>query len=235
MLAGPIEGALEAVRSAIDLRAGFEPATSTRTFRIVMTEGAAAFYLPQIVPAFKQTAPGIDVVALQMSRERYREALELGTVELALGQIPNDIGMLHGQHLWDEELVCLLRRDHPTIGDSITMDQFMATEQITVSAPAQAETLVRKALGKRAARRRVALSLPYYMVVPMVLSKSDLIAVMPLTCCALFLDEWGLKTLPLPFKVPPMHMGQIWHSRSHHDAGHAWLRSTIAEMFGERP
>lgn len=232
LLAGPIEDALNAVRNAIDLRAIFDPATSTRTFRLVMTEGASAFYFPQMVPPLKRVAPGVNFVAVQMPRERYREALELGTCELALGQMPRDIGNLHGETLWDDTLVCMVRKDHPVIRESISMEQFMAAEHVSVTAPARSDELLRRALGKRAARRRIALSLPHYLVVPMVLSKCDMIAVMPRMACTHFTEEWQLRTLPLPFKVPPMHMGQLWHGRSHHDAGHAWLRGTIARMFG---
>lgn len=233
-LAGPIEDALNSVRNALDLRAAFAPSTSTRSFRIVMTDSASAFYLPRLVSELKRTAPGIGLVAVQMPRERYREALESATVDLALGQLPPDLGSLHRQHLWDEALVCLLRKDHPTLGEELTMQQFMACEQICVTAPARSDELIRRALGKQAAQRRIALSLPYYLVVPMILAECDMIAVMPQTICEPFIRKWRLKMLPLPFRVPPMNMGQMWHERLHHDAGHRWLRGKISEMFAQR-
>jgi DNA-binding transcriptional LysR family regulator len=230
-LAGPVENALHALHGAIELSGSFVPATSTRTFRVVMTDVASVFYLPVLMPHLQNVAPNVRIESIQIPRESYAEALEFGAAELALGQLPKKRN-LHQQKLRNSEFVCVMRKNHPTIGRTLSMSQFMDAHHVTITAPARADEMIRRALGKRAVRRKVALAVPFYLVVPPVLSKSDMIAAMPETVNA-FAKEWNLKVLPLPFKVPAIPMGQFWHERSHHDAGHRWLRNTLAEVLAK--
>ena len=121
------------------------------------------------------------------------------------------------------------------IRESLSMTQFMEAEHITIAAPSLTESVVRRALGKRAAKRRIALDLPHYLAVPMIVSACDMIAVMPRGAAMAFASKWPLKLLPLPFRVPSLRFSQFWHGRSHHDAGHQWLRDIIAELFMDPP
>lgn len=231
VIATPVNDALTALRGALDLNASFDPATSTRTFNLVMTDGAALFYLPRLFPQIKKEAPGVRIRMLQMPRDQYRDALETGSAELALGQMPTMQRNFHQQHLFDDELVCLMRKDHPDIGQTLSMAQFMAAEHIVMSAPSRLDDLLKRALGRAAAQRRVGLNLPYYLVIPATLATCDLIAAVPRQVGVAFADNWNLKMLPLPFRLPPMRLSQFWHARSHQDLGHQWLRRTIARLF----
>lgn len=234
-LAPSIEQAVGLIRNALETGVEFDPATTTRTFNLLMTDIAAAMFLPALIPHLKRVAPGVSVASLQMPREKYRESLEQGAAEIAIGQLPEMQSDFHQQHLFDEPLVCMMRRDHPSIGGTLSMRQFMSAEQISVSEPAQVESMVKRALGKRAARRRIALHVPHHLVPPMILAQSDLIAVVPKTIGELFAPIANMKSLSLPFKVAPVRVRQFWHERSHHDPGHRWLRGVIASLFMNAP
>ena len=234
-VARSVAEALRSIRGALEHDPAFDPATATRSFNLVMTDGAALFYLPRLFPQLKREAPGVRIRLLQMPRDQYRAALESGAADLALGQLPAMQRNFHSQHLFDDELVCLLRRDHPDIGRTLSMPQFMAAEQVVMSAPSRLDDLIRRALGAQAARRKIALNLPYYLVIPATLATCDLIAVVPRQVGVPFVDAWRLKMLPLPFRLPPMRLSQFWHARSHADSGHQWLRRTIARLFMEEP
>jgi DNA-binding transcriptional LysR family regulator len=231
VLAEPIAQAMAVMRTALELDVQFDPATSTRTFGLVMTDIAELIFLPLLIPHLKRVAPQVRVVSTQLPRERYRDALELGTTDLAIGQLPAMQSDFHQQYLFDEPLVCVMRRDHPTIGQRLSMRQFMETEQVVTAAPALVDGLVKRALGKRAARRKIALQVPHYLVVPMVLPPTDLIAVVPKAVATAFARFEELKALPLPFPVPAVQVRQFWHERFHHDPGHRWMRGVIAELF----
>jgi DNA-binding transcriptional LysR family regulator len=233
LLIVPIEDALYAARTAIDLRPVFDPQTSKRSFHIVTTEIGAAFYFRELLPYLGQVAPGVGFVVKQMPREQYLEALELGLAELALGQLPAITGAFQIEHLYDLKLACLVRRQHPTIRNSITMEQFLSARHIEVTAPSGVDALVRRALGGRAARLDIALAVPSYLAVPYMLSECDMICVVPQTLCESFAEIWPVRTLPLPFKTPPIRIGQCWHSRSNKDAAHRWLRDVVTELFSE--
>ncbi|HWE76090.1 MAG TPA: LysR family transcriptional regulator [Stellaceae bacterium] len=230
-LAAPVQNALRTLQSAVELAGNFVPAKSTRLFRIVMTDVASVFYLPDLLPRLQKVAPHLRIEAIQMPRDQYAEALESGAVELAIGQLPKKQN-LYQQRLRSLEFVCVMRKNHPAVGRIISMAEFMDARHITITAPARMDEMVRHALGRRAVHRKVALAAPFYLTVPAVLSKTDLIAAMPDSVMT-FAKAWNLKKVPLPFRVPSVSMGQFWHERSHHDAGHRWLRNIIAELAGK--
>jgi DNA-binding transcriptional LysR family regulator len=230
-LAGPVAEAISAIRSTLELDLPFDPATSNRVFSLLMTDIAELIFLPRLIPYLKQVAPGVRVISTQMERSHYRDALEQGKADLAIGQVPQLHTDFYQQYLFNEPLVCLMRSAHPMIGDQISMKEFMEAEHISVSAPALVEGMIDKALGKRAPKRRIALHTPHYAVVPTILAKTDLIAVMPWHAVYAFGRAKEFKSLPLPFAVPAVKVTQFWHQRSHHDRGHGWLRSVLAELF----
>jgi DNA-binding transcriptional LysR family regulator len=226
-----VQNALRTLQSAVELAGNFVPAQSTRLFRIVMTDVASVFYLPDLLPRLQKAAPHLRIEAVQMPRDRYAEALESGDVELAIGQLPKKRN-LYQQGLRKLEFVGVMRKNHPTIGRTMSMKEFMDAPHVTITSPARMDEMIRHALGRRAVHRKVALAAPFYLTVPAVLSKTDLIAAMPDSVMT-FAKAWNLKMVPLPFKVPSVSMGQFWHERSHHDSGHRWLRNTIAALAGK--
>lgn len=233
LLIVPVEDALYAARTAIDLRPVFDPRTSKRSFSIVTTEIGAAFYFRKLLPYLSRVAPGVGFVVKQMPREQYLDSLELGLAELALGQLPDARGAFQTKHLYDLKLACLVRNQHPTIRDSITMEQFLSARHIEVTAPSGVDALVRRALGKRATRLDIALAVPSYLAVPYMLSECNMISVVPQALCESFAEIWPVRAVALPFKTPPIRIGQCWHSRSNKDAAHQWLRDVVTKLFSE--
>nr|MBA2689181.1 LysR family transcriptional regulator [Burkholderiales bacterium] len=195
-LAGPVMQAIGAVKRALELDVRFDPATSERTFNLLMTDVAELIFFPRLIRYLNQIAPHVSIVSTQMDRVHYRDALELGPADLAIGQLPQMHKGFYQQHLFDEPLICLMRREHPLIGRRLSMQQFMEAGHISVSAPAQVDGLIKRALRQRAAKRRIALHIPHYVVVPMILAGSDLIAVVPKSVGTAFGRLEELKALP---------------------------------------
>lgn len=230
-VSGPISQAIDSIKAALEMDTRFDPATSTRSFTLLMTDIAEMIFLPRLIAHIGKVAPGVTLVSKQLERSKYRDALELGPADLAIGQLPKMQQDFYQQHLFDEPMICMMRKDHPAIGRRLSMEQFMDAWQISVSAPAQVDGLIKRALGKRASKRKIALHIPHYVVVPMILARGDLIAVVPESVATAYGHTKELKALPLPFNLLPVVVRQFWHERCHHDPGHRWLRATLAEMF----
>lgn len=230
-LAGPMAQAIGAIKQTLELDMPFDPMTTDRVFNLLMTDIAELIFLPRLIPYLKQVAPGARIVSTQMERALYRDALEQGQADLAIGQLPQLHTDFYQQHLFAEPLGCMLRKAHPTIGETIDMAQFMDAEHIVVSAPALVEYTINRALGKHSVKRKIALQTPHYTAVSNTLAETDLIAVVPMRASVLFGDHQKLKMLGLPFKAPALRVTQFWHQRSHHDRGHVWLRGVLAALF----
>ena len=232
-VATPISQALASLQAALEDSATFDPATSRRAFNLVMTDIVELMFLPRLASHLKNVAPGVGIVVHQLPRKSYRDALESGVADLALGQLPARHHDLLQEYLFDEHFVCVMSVDNP-LRRKLTLAAYLGAEHLVIGSPAISEDLIKRALGARASRRRVSLQVPHYMVTPFVLAQTGLIAVLPKTLSAAFTRLGVLAEVPVPFAIPPVITRQFWHKRSSHDPGCQWLRTAITQQFGNR-
>lgn len=230
-LSASVANAFQALREGVNATEAFDPATSSRSYTLLTTDIAELMLFPTLVTHLSEVAPHIRVTSAQTARSDYRAQLERSAADLAIGKLPENHVDFHQQHLFDLPIGCLVRRDHPAIGESISLAQFMATPQIAMTEPAQVEIAVARAIGKRAAQRNIVLRLSHYLSVPSIINGSDLIAVMPMIGNEEWMAKRDLRLIPLPFAVPPFRIVQFWHDRHRCDEGHRWLRGIIAKLF----
>jgi DNA-binding transcriptional LysR family regulator len=103
-----------------------------------------------------------------------------------------------------------------------------------VHTPVRVHELVDRLLAQHRLTRRVVLSVPYYIVIPPILERSDLVATVPAEIAAVFSRFLKIRTLPLPIRIPNVVLRLYWHPRNQHDAANKWLRSVVNDLFAER-
>ena len=229
-LAGPVQQGLETLKIGLEQPCGFDPAKSARTFRLVMSDIAEITVLPRLMAALKQAAPGVNIVATQVPRERFRSVLENGEADLALGNLPELKSGFYQQRLFQDHYVCLARRDHPDIGERLSLRQYLQGSHVQVSTSV-GDTMIDRELTKRGLQRRIALQVPHFLVVTVIVMSCDLLVTIPYTVVSLLRAMERVKVMKLPFRIPDANVRQFWHQRYHHDPANRWLRRLIAEVF----
>ena len=91
--------------------------------------------------------------------------------------------------------------------------------------------VIEEALERAGAARRIALRVPHFTVVPMVLERSDLLLTLPARVARVYEKRGNLVSRPLPIPMPPAEVAVHWHERFEADAGNRWLRGLIVELF----
>jgi len=66
----------------------------------------------------------------------------------------------------------------------------------------------------------------------MILERSDLILTLPQRVARVYERRGRFKSLPPPVPIPPAEVAVHWHERFEADAGNAWLRAQVVELFG---
>ena len=93
--------------------------------------------------------------------------------------------------------------------------------------------MVEEALERAGLARRIALRLPHFTVVPMVLERTDLICTLPARVARVFERRGKLKSLPPPVPIPVADVAVHWHERFETDQGNRWLREQIVQLFAD--
>jgi DNA-binding transcriptional LysR family regulator len=229
-LRGPVSSSLAQLREAFDEGGHFHPLQSTRNFRIIMTDVCELMFLPALRERLESIGSKVQISVLQLPRSTYREALEQGEADLAIGQLPQGHTDFLQQHLFDESFACFVRAGHP-LAEGMTIEDFFDADHLIVGPPAMAETHIRKALGPRANRRKIALEVRHYLAAPFIVERTNLVALLPRTVSDYSRRVGTVIELPSPVEVPPIVLRQFWHERMNLDSGCRWLRSEIAQLF----
>jgi DNA-binding transcriptional LysR family regulator len=233
-LAGPVAAALDGLQQALQVRASFDPARSTRRFTVAMTDVGEMYFLPVLVDQLSQQAPQVTLEVVSVMQAGLREDMASGRVDLALGLLPQLQSGFFQQALFRQPYVCLMRRSHPLAGKPrLSLNAFSAAEHVRVLAAGTGHGRVDEALERQGLQRRIRLTVPHYVALGDVLGHSDLIATVPERFAQRVLRPFGLTTRPLPLQVEGSAIHQFWHGRLHRDPGHQWLRARIAQCFGE--
>src|SRR3954468_10033302 len=111
-LADPVRQALATLEQALGETAGFDPARSTRTFQIHMSDIGESRFLPELMVALRERAPGLRVQTQPLPRGQIAEALDAGRIDFAFGFLPM-VKETQRVRLLEDRYVVLLREGHP--------------------------------------------------------------------------------------------------------------------------
>jgi DNA-binding transcriptional LysR family regulator len=231
-LAEPVRQALALLESALAHGPGFDPATSTRAFRFYMSDLGQIEFLPPLVERAQRVAPGVRLEAVALEVEDIGDALAAGALDLAVGFLPGLGPPVRRQPLFRDPYVCLMRADHPDIDKTLTKKKFLAASHALVSYKG-GHRVIEEALERAGLARKIALRVPHFTVVPMVLERSDLILILPAKVARVYQQRGNFKSLPPPVQIPPADVAAHWHERFERDPGNRWLREQLIELFAE--
>jgi DNA-binding transcriptional LysR family regulator len=235
LLAPPIQRACELVASSFTIGKAFDPLAATRTFTFYMTDIGEGVFLPKLLRALEQRAPRVRVKVLRIPERGEQEAMAAGDVDIAIGLFPDLKAGFFQQRLYRDQFVCLLRADHPRAkGGALTIRQFADMRHAVISSAGTGhEAAVAHAFAAQRHRRRVALTIPHFMAVPIIVTQTDYIVTVPKRLALAFGEFPGLRIVDPPIAIDPMEIKQHWHERYHHDPANKWIRELLAELFLE--
>ena len=228
---GPVRRALAELQDLLAERARFEPAKAERIFRVAAMDHAWVVVVPHLVELLAREAPGVRLDLLPYGDSTAAD-LESGGIDGAIL-----VGRRHGSRagfqraeLYDDNLDCLVRRDHPRVGRRLTLKRYLELGHVVASPRAQRGGLVDQALQKRGLSRHVHVIVPHFSAAPFIVANTDLVATVPRGVARPFARMLDLRSFPPPLELESGPWFLVWHERTVHDPAHAWLREQIIEL-----
>jgi DNA-binding transcriptional LysR family regulator len=209
--------------------------TLARTFRIHTTDQLFTVLGPALDRQLRD-APGVMLQVMPAQRDDPAQ-LRDGTLDLAIGvydyapysELPSDLRI---QQLFEDQLVCVVRDDHPTVGNSITLAHYAELEHVQVAPRGPPGGYVDELLAVHGLKRRIARALPYFMAALALVAQTDYI----LTLSDMFMRRLGDSFRGIRRVQPPRSLGlepyqvsQLWHPRNDRDPAQRWLRDKVVE------
>src|SRR5258708_975531 len=108
-----IAAAIEQIEAALNLGAGFDPATSLGTFTAGMGEYAEVALIGRLAEAFMREAPKATLRLLPLNGNEAAEQLERGVIDVAVAHLRAMPPAIKMTQLFRDPFVVLARKGHP--------------------------------------------------------------------------------------------------------------------------
>lgn len=237
-----VRAALAQLRAVLD-PGEFDPRQDAVNFQLAMADATAAVILPPLIAHIEAENALVNLRIVPLTTRDPRGLLERGDVDVAVGYFPEALAelgtrgqqsALHHQRLSDSEYVCVMRRGHPLTSGELTLDAFCAAHHLLVSFSGRPHGFVDQALSGLNRTRRIVLTVNQFFTAGRIVSRSNLLTVLP----ASFVDATGyqgqLIERPLPMVMPRIHVEAMWHMRHERVSSHQWLRARLVAAMRPR-
>jgi len=207
----------------------FDAATSTRTFRIAVSDIAPSLF-PRLMAEASRRAPhaAIDWVT---ETPQTPLAVEDGQIDIAFVasalKLPEGIAR---QEAGDIPWATFMRADHPALGEWGAA-AWARWPHVLVQIGNSLQSPVTTASGSLRDKRHVAARVLNFSAVAPLLARTDCVATLPAIVMHEALERFELRAVPPPFPVPPMPHRFVWSRRLTNDPALRWLRALVVDAF----
>jgi DNA-binding transcriptional LysR family regulator len=239
-LAEPIAEILAQARRVVASAKPFDPASSSRRFTIGAPDGALAAILSPLLDRLRKSAPSIDIAIRQVlplpgSVESDRAwsvglaDLESRALDIAILPVDQTPPRFARRALFEEEFVIGMRKGHP-FAKQPTLDRYCDARHLVVSMSGDPFGFVDKVLQEHGRSRRIAISVPNFMLALALVADSDLLAALPQSLLSRNTKRLGLQSVAAPLPLPGFQISAVATRAALMDAGVAWVFETIADL-----
>lgn len=244
-LGAPVADILARAGHLLASTAPFDAATSTRRFYIGAPDAVMASVIDPLSEQLRKRAPHADIglIHLMPGRDTGSEEhpwqdslrkLEKREIDLALVPLRSVPPRFQARRLYGEDFVVAMRKGH-NFARTPTLSAFCRAQHLLVSLDGDPRSFVDRLLEKRGLRRRIALTVPSFMMALTHLSKSDMIAALPRRLVRQYAALFSLEAVELPLKRKPDVVQAVATKAAMMDAGVAWLMELMVEQAGSAP
>jgi DNA-binding transcriptional LysR family regulator len=225
-----IEAALAQLDELVIHQQDFDPGSAERLFLIAPNSYVELVLMPALVARLREQAPGIKLRMTPFGNDLAETGVISGTTAMVLGRLVDPPDNLVVQHLMDDGLACIVRRDHPDVSDILTRDLYESLKHVNVLPPGRIRAGVFQALGQQNLKREVAVSVTHFLAVPEMVAVTDYCATLPRLICRSLEGDPRLRVVEAPVDLGTFPVEMAWHVRYRHDPAHRWLRGVVSEL-----
>src|SRR5438034_4946269 len=157
--------------------AEFDPARSQERFRVALTDHASTILLPSLAARIRRTAAHVKLEVSAWHTESYEDVVA-GRIDTALSaeEAPP---VLESEVILNLDFVCLVGSALPVRARRFTLKQYLQFPHALVETLAGQQTLVDRPLAQLGMKRRIVLSLPFFVPAIFAIAQTDLILTVP--------------------------------------------------------
>ncbi len=221
---------LRSIQRVVQPPQPFDPATSTRSFRVAMI--TLPGLMSRVFGRVTTLAPNVMLEWRQPDPKTHAQVTE-GLVDIALHS--STAPLVEGvsrKVMSGIKLYTFARADHPAIANW-SREEWLRWPHVMVDLGEAASTTVDTTVGKLGLQRRIGARIPNFGAVAPLLARSDLLANNLAIALCDDLQAYDLRVLQTPTPNMDTALAFSWSARLANDPGSRWLREIVIESFDD--
>jgi DNA-binding transcriptional LysR family regulator len=230
-LAAVVGSATRALADVFEEPAAFVASTSSQRFVVACSDLLGTILVPALLDVIGSEARSVEF-EIRPLQGQSSDSIFDDDVDVAVGLFEDVPASVSQQPLYDDPAVCVFRASHERAGKRLTLDAYTKLPHLDVALARDAthDRRIDRALASVGKRRHVAVRVPYFLLAPRVLERTDCVATMPARAGQLLARMAKVRLVPPPIDLPPYRFSQVWRADRNDDRAHSWLRQTIARV-----
>jgi DNA-binding transcriptional LysR family regulator len=193
--------ALDILLDGIAANPPFDPSSTTRKFNVYLSDVGQMVFLPKLLALTAGETPKASLRVCPIPLEQPGAPLASGEVDLAVGFFRNLTTGFRQSMLFRERYVCVVRADHPNFGSGMSTEAFACSQRAIADASGMGHAVVEEELARQGFTTVPSLTVPQFMVMPLVIASSDLLVIMPSRLAEAFAQLISIKILNTAVKM----------------------------------
>ena len=217
---------LTGIEKAVAETRVFSPETSRYKFRLALSDLGELLLLPKLIALFRNVAPHIQLEVVPVDVHRLDEWLLTGKIDAALCSRNESVSSAQRELMVYERYVCLLNVDHPRIGETLSLDEYMQERHVVVAATS-GHHIVEDRLKEFELEREIALEVPHFAALGELIASSELLVTLPSSAARIYARRGNGRMLELPFHVPNQEVFLYAHTEIGDITAKTWFYNVL--------
>ncbi len=224
---------LEQLQSALFQPGEFSPSATTTSITLGMSDWLEMWLMPTLLPALKQTAPGLHIHVVTSTPLTDMQQLEGGELDMSLSVTQHSARWLEKKHLINMPYKVLWNPQHINATAPLTLEDYVAWPHIQLSNRAATSSLLDRTLDKQGMTRHIDYTTAHFASLPSLVQQMPVMATIPAALATQWQQNFALQSSPLPLEIPLLEVALLWHQRHNSDTTLMWLAETIQQLISE--
>jgi len=224
-----VRAALAHLESSVTEHDDFTPSTSNKKFLFAMNDTSESYLLPLLMSYLQENAPKMSVESYAVPRHELAREFAAGQLDFALDVPLVNEPQLTNESLTQDRFVCVARHNHPKLGNSLSLEQYLELPHIHISSRRKGQGYIDLHLNRMGLHRNILLRVQHSRAAPPIAARTDMLLTIPETLA----KEHDLQIFDLPFELPSLDWHLYWPTNYSQDKAHRWMRQVIFDIFNE--